>query len=345
MEIQGIRLEQWLHSLLIYSLCAVEEYDEVVRLMQRRGMKIGNISKKLWIYLLDEAIQASHLNLANYIWKNTVEMSYADVDSLRCRQILDLASRYGDTQLAESAFRQIIVLEEPLSQEDYEQLARGYAKTGDFKLASEILCRMEGQEFSIRPESIRAVLSSLKDTIAHPAMVWRSIVDLRQQKLGIPVGLANMVIEYCGAAMASDSFLESEAIEVALNIYKDIFDICSDGANTHTFNLLFALCRHQNRPDVVTFLAREMVALEVAPDQTTLEHFILACLSEKNHYSAYMYTQDLADRGWKPSETVTSQILRACAGVDSPISGMLYDLATEWSTPDTEASRPRNVYI
>ncbi|CRG88975.1 hypothetical protein PISL3812_06010 [Talaromyces islandicus] len=261
MEIQGIRLEQWLHSLLIYSLCAEEEFDEVVRLMRRRGMKISNISKKLWIYLLDKAIQASHLNLASYIWKNTVEMSYADVNAAHCRQILDLASRDGDTQLAESAFRQIAVLEEPLCQEDYEQLARGYAKIGDFDVASELL-----------------FLLSLQETITHPALVWRSIVELRQKKLDIPVGLANMVIEYCGAALASDSFFEYEAVEVALNIYKDIPDICSGDANTHTFNLLFALCRHQNRPDVFTFLAREMIALNIEPDQTTLEHLILASL-------------------------------------------------------------------
>lgn len=326
MEIQGIRLEQWLHSLLIYNLCVVGEYDEVVRLMQRRGMKLNNISKKLWLYLLDESIRASHLQLASYIWKNTVDMSYADVNASRCSRILDLASHHDDIQLAESAFRQIVVLEEPLLQEDYERLAHTYAKAGDFTSAFEILCRMQAEGFPVRPESIRAVLLALQETISHPAQIWKSIVDLKKQKLDIPVGLANMAIEYCDAALGSDSFFNSEAMEVALDIYKDIFDICSSHADTHTFNVLFSICRRQNRPDTFTFLAKEMVALDVDPDQTTLEHCILVCLEVKNFHSAYMYAMDLTDRGWKLSEKVRSKILEDCAGVDTALSIMLCEL-------------------
>lgn len=326
MEIQGIRLEQWLHSLLIFNLCAVGEYDEVVRLMQRRGMKLNNISKRLWRYILDEAIRASHLKLASYIWKNMVDMSYADVTASRCSRILDLASRQDDIQLAESAFRQIIVLEEPLLQEDYERLAHAYAKIGDFTPAFEILCNMQAEGFPIRPESIRGVLLALQETISHPGQIWKSIVDLKQQKLDIPVGLANMVIEYCDAALASDSFLNFEAMEVAMDIYKDTFDICSSRADTHTFNILFSICRRQNRPDIFTFLAREMVALNVDPDQTTLENCILVCLEVNNFHSAYMYAMDLTDRGWKPSEKVRSKILEDCAGVDTALSAMLCEL-------------------
>lgn len=326
MERKGIRLERWLHSLLVYKLCDAKEFDEVLNLLRSRTNKAEAISSTMWTYLLRAAIRASHFDAVKYIWTNAVDLGYTDLESSDCREVLTLASQYGEISIAESVFRHLFSLQQHLDSDDHVKLVRVYARKGDTKTAFEIICQMHKSKLPLNSESVQPILLSLKDKTRDPATIWQDIRDLRKRRMEIPVILADLVIEYCASLFQRGALSASKAIEVAIDIYKDVFEVCTSGANPQTFNKLFALCYQTGRPDICTFFAKEMAALDVQPDRRTLETLILICVDIGNWGSASKYLADLRTRGWELSVAVTGQIEDKCRDSKVDHAAMLSQL-------------------
>jgi len=68
MREQKMEVAGWLYSLVIYTLCELKEFDEVVRLLRVMINEDIAIRPTLWYYVLDTASQQSHvcLKLAPY---------------------------------------------------------------------------------------------------------------------------------------------------------------------------------------------------------------------------------------------------------------------------------------
>jgi hypothetical protein len=316
MERKGIHLEQWLHSLLIYKLCDASEFTEALNLMRSRSKKAELISSGMWSYLLRAAIQNAHFDTARYVWANAVDLGYAALDVADCRDVLRLASEYGDVSISESVFRHLSTSKRGLEREDYEKLVQVYAQNADIKTALGIICRMHESKLLPSPECTQSVLLSLEGRINDPEIIWKEISALKKKGLRIPVALANLAIDYCGILCQRGTISASRATSVAIDIYKDLFDVCSSGANTDTFNSLFSLCHQTRRSDVCTFFAKEMAGFDVHPDQRTLETLILVCLEMGDFRTASMYLTDLRAQGWGLSMAVTEQIRIKCRNTD-----------------------------
>ncbi|OKL61933.1 hypothetical protein UA08_03015 [Talaromyces atroroseus] len=317
MERKGIPLEQWLHGLLIYKLCDAGEFTEALNLMRSRSKKAVFISWRMWSYLLRAAIQNSHFDTVRYVWTNAVDLGYTVINVSDCRDVLRLASEHGDINFLESVFRHLFTLDNNLDRKDYERLVQLYARNADITTALEIICRMHQSKLSLSPETTQSVLLSLESRINDPEIMWKEISSLKNKGLRIPVALANLVINYCGILLDRGSMSASRATDIAIDIYKDLYEVCSSGASTETFNSLFTLCRQAKKPDVCTFFAKEMAAFDVSPDQETFETLILICSDVGSFSTASMYLTDLRARGWELSLSVADQLRRKCGNIDN----------------------------
>lgn len=308
MERKGILLEQWLHSLLVYKLCDADEFSEALRLIRSRPNKAKCISPAMWLYLLRVAIRRSHYETVEYVWKNAVDLGYQKLSVADCRDVLGFAAGYGDGILTEAVFRHLSTLSTHLTAYEYGKLVQVHAGNTDIKSSFEIVCQMHRHNIPVEYESTRPILQSMETTSTDPTIAWKDIRDLEKEGFKIPITLANLVLEHVGALFKGDVLSAFRAIEVAVSIYNDLFDVCTTGANTDTFNHLFSICHQTSRPDICNFFVKEMAALDVSPDQRTLETLILICLESGNRSSAEKYLTDLKGHGWELSESVEEQI-------------------------------------
>ena len=71
MQGEGIRIQPWLHDMLVYNLCEAEEFDEVLKIMRWR-ISSGEmmISASLWYSLLDTASRALHVSSSDHWCKS-----------------------------------------------------------------------------------------------------------------------------------------------------------------------------------------------------------------------------------------------------------------------------------
>lgn len=249
-----------------------------------------------------------HQETVDYVWKNAVDLGYQELSVADCRDVLGFAAEYGDVTLAEAVFRHLSTLQTHLTAYDYGKLVQVYAGNADIKSAFEIVCQMHEHNIPIYSECTRSILKSMETTSSDPTILWSDICGLRKEGMEIPITLANIVLEHTGNLSKRGALSASRAIEIAVSIYKDLFDVCASGANTDTFNNLFSLCHQTSRPDICTFFAKEMAALDVPPEQRTLETLILICLDSGNRSSAEKYLANLKAQGWELSESVRGQI-------------------------------------
>ncbi|KAL1966081.1 hypothetical protein VTN77DRAFT_4829 [Rasamsonia byssochlamydoides] len=306
----GIPVQSWLHGLLVYHLCELEEFDLVLKLMRSRANQQQDISMDLWLYVLDVASEALHHETTRYVWKQVVELGYLNPSYGVCSNILTVASRTGDTELAASVIRFLIKTEVPLSLEDYEKLVETHVMNGDLPAAFETICCMHSDGIQLEESSTRSILTYMVRKKVKPREAWETLKRLRTQGRNVPVGCANVVIEYCEHHLPCDH----TTVDKAIKFYKELYALCPSGPDVTTFNCLISLCRRAKRSDACMFAAKEMSKLGVPPDTTTFEHLILMCLELGNFRSAYMYFQDLQGRGWTLSDGACAQIRELCQG-------------------------------
>ena len=253
-------------------------------------------------------MRRSHLETVEYVWKNAVDLGYQELSVADCRDVLGFAAECGDSILAEAVFRHLSTLQTHLTAYDYGKLVQVYAGNADSKAAFGIVCQMRRHNIPIDSESTEPILKSLETQLSDPTILWNDVRGLKKEGFEIPITLANIVLEHTGNLFKRDALSASRAIEIAVSIYKDLFDVCASGANTSTFNHLFSLCHQTSSPDICTFFAKEMAALDVPPDQKTLETLILVCLDAGDRSSAEKYLADLKAQCWELSESVIKQI-------------------------------------
>lgn len=314
-----IPVQSWLHALLVYKMCEIEDFDQVYDLMSSRASQQQDISMDLWLYVLDVASEALHHRTTRYVWKQVVELGYLNPSYGVCGNVLTVASRTGDTDLAASVIRFLVKTEVPLSLEDYEKLAETHVMAGDLQAAFDTLCLAHNAGIKLEESSTRSILTYMVQRKVTPQLAWETLKRLKAQGKNVPVGCANVVIEYCEHELARDS----GAVDKAIKFYKELYDLCSSPADVATYNCLISLCRRAKRSDACMFVVKEMAALGVTPDITTFEHLILMCLELENFRSAYMYFQDLLDRGWTLSDSTCAKIRELCQGSEDEFAVQL----------------------
>ena len=77
-----MRVPTYLYDIMVYTLCDLEEYEEVLEIMQYRinsGEK--DISASMWAHILDTASRALHHRTTLYAWSERVDSDYLNPSS------------------------------------------------------------------------------------------------------------------------------------------------------------------------------------------------------------------------------------------------------------------------
>lgn len=309
MERKDIHIDNWLHSTLIYHLCDFKEFDEVYRLMRARVKQGHNMTSGLWSHVLNTASEALHYPTTRYVWRRRVDLGYLHPSVVVCRNVLTIASRAGDVELANHVFHLSADAQLPLDAKAYERLVETQVGAGDLPAVFHVLCAMHEARLTIASSATRPVINYMIEQRVDPRAAWQMLKHLKNLKRAVPLACAHLIAEFCETEAQRDPSVADDAI----GFYKDLHTLCPDGADVLFYNSLIRTCRRAENRAAAMFLVKEMSSLGVQPNVTTFETLILMCLDARNYRSAYMYFQDLLKRQESLSQKALEEIRELCA--------------------------------
>ena len=315
MQKEGVRIETWLHDLMISTLCSIEEFDAALNLMESRVMNGElDISGTVWFQLLDTASSALHHAATLFAYSARVETFYLNPPTGVCNNVLNTAARHGDTYLATSVLRILGRRSgNPIQLHHYEALLDTYVAANDLRTAFTLLTIMAAAGHTPTEASTRAIYIHLCQSPALPAKAVAILKDLKDHDREVPIQAANVVMQ---ANIFHRDFL------AALSLYNSLHSLKPDlKPDTATYNVLFRGCVQTARKDQAMFLASEMVALKISPDALTYDRLILVCLNtEQGIEDAWRYFEEMKAHHWWPRDgTVIALARRACEQGDQRI--------------------------
>jgi pentatricopeptide repeat protein len=144
-----------------------------------------------------------------------------------------------------------------------------------------------------------------------PGPAWEILEELHKDGTLIPVAAANVALEATVAAGLFDQAVET---------YKRLHNICKDGANVDTFNILLQGASRASNKSAAMFLAREMSDLGIRPNALTYDRLILICIKQDDYEDAFRYLEEMEtisaqkhESGWWPRGGTVNFMVRRCA--------------------------------
>lgn len=143
MHRQKSPIGQWLYGAMIYSLCEVEDFDAVLRLLYFAEDERVDVPTYTLHHVLDRASECLNLDLTKRIWHAMVKRTYINPSTGICHNVLLTAARAGDMALAESVFKVLSHRQSKPSDLEYDLLEETYVKAGDEGGAQKIRLRRD----------------------------------------------------------------------------------------------------------------------------------------------------------------------------------------------------------
>lgn len=310
MERKDTVVQNWLHSIFIYTLCDHGEMDEVYRLMRSRVEQGRDMTPQLWMHVLMTAGSRDHYAMAHYVWRRMVELGYMNPLIPVCNDVLRLAAREGDTELANSVFRYLVEGGMPLESGQYERLVETHVAAGDLPTAFKTLCTMHETQIPLADSSTDSILAYMIQSKVDRREVWQMLKRLKNEKRTVPINAVRVVADLCEHDAQSDP----SVVDDGVGFYKELYTVCPEGADVRIYNTLIRMCRTARNRESGMFLVKEMASLGVIPNGATFESIILMCLDAGNFRSGFMYFQDLVKREAALSAETQGEIRTICAG-------------------------------
>lgn len=255
---QGIEVDPWVFDIFIYVFGKLEFLDEALRLVRHRLDCGFEVSVNVWYFLLDVCSKGQNHQATTYIWNRTVQQGIVNPSDGVAMNILNMASVYGDTDLATQVIQYLAERGTRLSRPHYEALADAYSMHGNIERAIEVYCIMHNAGAEVNQSSAGTLCQSLS---RDPARIDQAVEAMEKLKepYKIPVGIFNAVLN---ELVKFPDPTPEKAFFKALALYRRAPEFLPTGPNWETFRNLLWKC---TKPDVAQFLAGEMVAFKVRP--------------------------------------------------------------------------------
>ncbi|KAJ4425160.1 hypothetical protein N0V82_000215 [Gnomoniopsis sp. IMI 355080] len=261
---EGIEVDPWVFDIFIYVFGKLEFLDDALRLVRHRLDRGFDVSLNIWYFLLDVCSKGQNHQATTYIWNRTVKQGVVNPSDGVALNILNMASVYGDTELATQVIQYLAERGTKLSRAHYEALADAYSMQGNVERAIEVYCIMHGAGAEVSQASVGTLCQSLSRDPSHINQAVDAMEQLKK-KYKLPVGVFNAVLNEMVKSSASTP---EKAFIRALELYRRIREFVPNGPNLETFRNLLWRC---TRSEIAQFLAAEMVAFKIRQNLVIME--------------------------------------------------------------------------
>lgn len=219
-----------------------------------------------------------------------MELSRLTPSDGMCTAVLNIAARFADPELGTSAVR-VLATRAALTASHYEALIEAYIKSGDLKTSLRILTVMAKAGHDPTESHTRELYLYLTKArnVKHIETAWGHLVELHEEGHAIPIAAVHVILEAC---------MRNADHSRGIDMYKRLHTIVPTGPNVTTFNILFqGMHRGSGTKPLAMFLAAEMGALSIAPNEISYDRLILVCLKEDDYEDAFRYLEELEAEG------------------------------------------------
>ena len=99
MRLRKVRIEQWVWTLMLYSLCAAEDFDAVMKLIYQLDDDKIEMTADALDHILERASQHSERELTKWIWHRMVEPRHVKPTRKASDNVLLIAAQAEDKRL------------------------------------------------------------------------------------------------------------------------------------------------------------------------------------------------------------------------------------------------------
>lgn len=306
METKGIHVEDWLHSLLIYNLCDVGEYDEVYNLMLSRDAQGHEMTADLWVYVLSASSEVHHYGIVSYAWKRKLSPERLLPSDEVSRRVINMAILAGDTEFVNEIYNLYAMKGHDFPLDDVSELVEAHinsksnSKFGRLASAFYDLCTMHKSGIPIGEKITSIILDYMIRKKIRPRDSWIVLQRFtKNMNSSIPMPLAKTLLKVYQHNVHHDK----GAVDDGITLYKEMYSLCPEGTRDVTvFNSLIDMSRRGGNYQAAMFVINEMALLGIVRNSETFEHIILTCLDAKNILSASRYLLDMKSQGLSFSE-------------------------------------------
>jgi pentatricopeptide repeat protein len=315
---QNAKIAPWVYDIFIFAFCQLRFLDEAIKIVhQKLRDPTADIPMNLWYHLLDVCSSAYHYEGTKYLWRRLVNLKKVNPTDGMVLNVLNIAARYHDTTLATSAVQVLTERGTKLHPHHFEALIECYAGRKEVDKALQVLCVMTKAGMRPTMGSTRPIYQCLK---RNPQLLNAAVDTLLylRREYEVPIGAVDVLIE---------ATVETGTLDAALDIYRYIRGLCSEGPGLKT---MYLLLKDFTRLDIARFLAEEHPALALKANQSVYEIVIHDCAISGRLDTAFKLVSEipigepgedgvLSDSWWIDQKTVLALAKQALAVEDSRV--------------------------
>ncbi|KAI0974514.1 hypothetical protein F4678DRAFT_422989 [Xylaria arbuscula] len=312
-----LNVPPWLFDLFLYTFGELGLHEETLAILKHRQkivdiMKRAPLSLNAWHFLLDVFSRDAFHPGVKFIWDHSVTPGRLHPPDGVVLNVLKAASMHGDTNLSMTAIQQLSTRGVKLSVHHYEALIHVHIRHDDLPKALTVLCIMAKAGLSPDLASTRPIFQMLRDSSTWTDKALRILHELKV-RYTIPAAAFNVVLE---SAAAHGGF------RIAFDLYRTIRQVCVNGPDTQTFEILLQYCTQKKSMD---FLLAEMKAFSLKPTRSVLDHLVRICSIQDDYEMAFRYlalmrasTTGHSSESWWVSKNSALALLRRCIQSHDP---------------------------
>ncbi|KAI0409574.1 hypothetical protein F4802DRAFT_604272 [Xylaria palmicola] len=306
-----INVPPWLFDVFLYTFGELGFHDETLSILKHRqkvvgAMKRAPLSSNAWQFLLDVFSRDAFQPGITYVWGHAVTPGHINPSDGMLLNVLNAASMHGDTAMAMSAIRKLSTRGMKLSMHHYEALILVHVQQNDLQKALTVLCIMAKAGLSPDLASTRPLFQMLRNSPSSTDQALRVLHNLKLQYI-VPAAAFNVVLESAAA---------HQGFKVAFDLYRTIRQVCIDGPDLETFDILL---RHCTQKKSMGFLVAEMEAFSLKPSKRILDQLVRVSSMQDDYESAFRYLEMMrttrhpsSSETWWMSKSSALALLRRC---------------------------------
>ncbi|ETS83257.1 hypothetical protein PFICI_05133 [Pestalotiopsis fici W106-1] len=315
----GAPIPHWLYDIFIYTFGALGAHEETLMILQQKERCIdAPPTHNLWHYLLDVFSKDSFYEGTRTVWNRMVMQGKAVASDGTAVNVLNLASRHNDANMATQVIQQLLDRGVKLGMHHFEPLLEIQSADQEIQQALSTICLMSKAGHVPDRSSTRSVVAQLQSTPKLAEEAVGLLHDLKKS-MQVPIAAFNVVLE---------ATLLTRGFPAGLDLYRSIGRICSVKPSLETYNLLL---QHCDVPKFMRFLVAEMEAFSIAPDEAAFDRMIFISTSNTNYEPAFRYLEQMVSNktdeessGWWISRpTALSLLRRAISAKDNRTQGLM----------------------
>ncbi|KAK2067594.1 hypothetical protein P8C59_001318 [Phyllachora maydis] len=281
----GTDVPSWVWDVFVFCFLRYGFVNEALTLTRQRLDMVGSataIPLGTWHFLLDACAEAQHYEGARLLWQRFVRPGILQPSDGTTMSMINTASRNMDPELATEAIQVLATRGVNLGLHHYEPLIECYTTAGDIGNALRALSIMAEAEMQPDRASTRSIYLLLRASPSRTEEAIAVLTELSKER-GMPITALNVVLE---------ALYHQEDSARAVDLYRQVRDICPEGPDMHTFEILLSRPISEKLAD---FIASEMSAFSIRPNCTMYDNLVCSHGKDGDLETAMRYVWKLGN--------------------------------------------------